>query len=111
MAQGNRKLAAAIERDRAIRLPVIRRASAVALRRNLGELLDEVSHGKVRILITKAGKPVAALIDITAFERLRKLDDEFQQLSGSLADAFAGLGQTRGTKLVERAIKAVRRAM
>jgi antitoxin (DNA-binding transcriptional repressor) of toxin-antitoxin stability system len=31
------------------------------VRQNLGDLLNEVQYGKGRILITKAGKPVAAL--------------------------------------------------
>jgi len=49
---------------------VIRKATAMTLRRNLGELLNDVQCRKGRIVITKGGNPVAALIDIALFERL-----------------------------------------
>lgn len=58
---------------------MIRKATAMTFRRNLGELLNDVQYRKGRIVITKGGNPVAALIDIALFERLRKLDEEFEQ--------------------------------
>jgi prevent-host-death family protein len=81
----------------------------MTVRQNLGDLLNEVQYRKGRIVITKGGKPVAALIDIALFERLRKLDEEFEQLSGDLAKAFAGMGAATGAALVDEAVKAARR--
>ena len=88
---------------------MIREAPAMTVRQNLGELLNEVQYRKGRIVITKGGKPVAALIDIALFERLRRLDEEFEQLSGALVKAFAGAGAAKGAALVNEAVKAVRR--
>ncbi len=88
---------------------MIREAPAMTVRKNLGDLLNEVQYRKGRIVITKGGKPVAALIDVALFERLRKLDEEFEQLSGALAKAFAGIGPAKGTALVDEAVKAARR--
>lgn len=88
---------------------MIREAPAMTVRQNLGELLNEVQCRKGRIVITKGGKPVAALIDVALFERLRKLDEEFEQLSGALAKAFAGTGPAKGGALVDEAVKAARR--
>jgi prevent-host-death family protein len=88
---------------------MIREAPAMTVRQNLGDLLNEVQYRKGRIIITKGGKPVAALIDIALFERLRKLDDEFADLSGALAKAFAGVPEGKGAALVGEAVKAVRR--
>jgi prevent-host-death family protein len=88
---------------------MIREAPAMTVRQNLGDLLNEVQYRKGRIVITKGGKPVAALIDIALFERLRKLDEEFEQASGALAKAFAGVAVPEGSALVDEAVKAARR--
>jgi prevent-host-death family protein len=88
---------------------MIREAPAMTVRQNLGDLLNEVQYRKGRIIITKGGKPVAALIDIALFERLRKLDEEFEQSAAALAKAFAPLGPEKGTALVDEAVKAARR--
>ena len=88
---------------------LIREASAMTVRQNLGGLLNEVQYRKGRIVITKGGKPVAALIDIQLFERLRRLDEEFEELSGTLAKAFTGVGAAKGTMLVDEAVRSARR--
>ena len=88
---------------------MIREAPAMTVRQNLGDLLNEVQYRKGRIVITKGGKPVAALIDIELFERLRRLDEEFGELSGALAKAFASVGAAKGGALVDEAVKAARR--
>lgn len=87
---------------------MIRIAPAMTVRRNLGELLNEVRcrHGKV--LITKAGKPVAALVDIAMFTRLRKLDEEFDRMRADLAQAFTGMTEKAVETLVDEAVKDVR---
>jgi prevent-host-death family protein len=81
----------------------------MTVRQNLGELLNEVQYRRDRILITKAGKPVAALVDIETFERLRKLDEEFERLRTELARAFDNLPETEGVKLVDEAVRATRK--
>ena len=88
---------------------MIREAPAMTVRQNLGDLLNEVQYRKGRIVITKGGKPVAALIDIALFERLRKLDEEFEALSARLAKSFGGMGAAKGAALVDEAVKAARR--
>jgi len=44
----------------------------MTVRQQLGDLLNEVRYRRGRIVIAKAGKPVAALVDIETLERLRK---------------------------------------
>lgn len=78
----------------------------MTVRQNLGEMLNEVQYRQGKILITKAGKPVAALVDVALFERIRKLDEEFDKLSSELAKAFSG---KEVESLVNEAVKAVRR--
>ena len=81
----------------------------MTVRQNLGELLNEVQYRRDRILITKAGKPVAALVDIETFERLRKLDEEFERLRTELARCVEKLPETEGVKLIDQALRAVRK--
>ncbi len=88
---------------------MIREAPAMTVRQKLGDLLNEVRHRKGRIVITKAGKPVAALIDIGLFERLCKMDEEFEQLSGALAKGGAAVKAAKRAALVDEAVKAARR--
>ena len=87
---------------------MIREAPAMTVRQNLGELLNEVQYRHGKIVITKAGRPVAALVDIAMFERLRKLDDEFDRMRKELAQAFAGITDKEVGALVEEAVKKVR---
>ena len=88
---------------------MIREATAMTVRQNLGELLNEVQYRHGKVLITKAGKPVAALVDIALFERIRKLDEEFDQMTADFAKAFAGKGEKEINAVVDEAVKAVRR--
>jgi prevent-host-death family protein len=88
---------------------MIKESTAMTLRQNLGELLNEVQYRRDRILITKAGKPVAALIDIDTFDKIRKLDEEFDRLRAELAQAFAKVPEADGTRLVDDAVRATRK--
>jgi prevent-host-death family protein len=87
---------------------MIREAPAMTVRQNLGDLLSEVQYRKGKVIITKAGKPVAALVDIALFERIRKLDEEFDQMRDELARAFAGVPEKQVEALVDEAVKEAR---
>ena len=87
---------------------MIREAPAMTVRQHLGELLNEVQYRRQRVVITRAGKPVAALVDIGLFERLRRLDEEFEQLRAKLASAFSNHSESEVEALVDEAVKSVR---
>ena len=50
---------------------MISEVSAVKLRQNLGEMLNQVQYRKDSIVINKDGKPVAALVDAELFAKHR----------------------------------------
>ena len=83
---------------------MLREAPAMTVRQNLGELLNEVQYKRDKIIITKAGKPVAALIDIPLFERLREMDQEFERMTGQLRQAFQELPESEIDALLDEAI-------
>ena len=87
---------------------MIKQATAMTVRQHLGDLLNEVRYRRGKIVITKAGKPVAALVDIETFERMRKSDEEFERLRGEISDAFAAQPEEEIRALVDEAVAAAR---
>jgi prevent-host-death family protein len=89
---------------------MLREAPAMTVRQNLGELLNEVQYKHDQIVITKAGKPVAALIDIALFERLRQMDEEFKRMTQHMQQAFHDMQETDVNELLDEAIHHARNA-
>ena len=83
---------------------MLRKAPAMTVRQNLGELLNEVQYKRDQVIITKAGKPVAALIDMPLFERLREMDHEFERMTGELRQAFQAMQGEDVDALLDEAI-------
>jgi len=88
---------------------MIRKAPAMTVRQNLGELLNEIKYRRDSILITKGGKPVAALVDIDLFNKIRLLDREFDRLTGELAAAYKGVDTKTAQDEISAAVKSARR--
>ena len=89
---------------------MIRETSAVTARQNLGDLLNQVQYRNDSVLITKDGKPVAALVDVALFERIRRLRDEFMRLTDALGKAYAGVDPTVAQTEIDEAVRAARKA-
>ena len=89
---------------------MIRESSAVAARQNLGDLLNQVQYRNDSVLITKDGKPVAALVDVALFERIRRLRDEFIRLTNALGGAYVGVDPTVAEAEIAEAVNAARNA-
>lgn len=84
--------------------------SAVAFRQNLGEMLNQVQYRQDHVLISKDGKPVAALVDMKLYERIRRQRSRFDALSERLASGFAGQPMAQGMEEIEAAIRDQRSA-
>ena len=87
---------------------MIRKASAVAFRQNLGEMLNQVQYRHDSILINRDGKPVAALIDARLFERIKRLQARFDGLCERLEAGYADVPETQGMAEIEAAVAATR---
>jgi prevent-host-death family protein len=68
---------------------MVTEVNAVNFRQNLGEMLNQVQYRNDSIVISKDGKPVAALVDAELFARIRKMQDRFDALSRRIAEAYA----------------------
>ncbi len=82
---------------------MITEATAVTLRQNLGDMLNRVQYRRDSIVITKDGKPVAALVDAALFERIRAMQERFDALCDRLAKAYEGVPEDVGMAEIERA--------
>ncbi|MBS0456783.1 MAG: type II toxin-antitoxin system Phd/YefM family antitoxin [Proteobacteria bacterium] len=88
---------------------MITEVSAVNFRQNLGEMLNQVQYRNDSIVITKDGKPVAALVDAELFARIRRLRERFDALSARIARAYADVPATDGLTEIDAVVAAVRK--
>ena len=84
--------------------------SAVAFRQNLGEMLNQVQYRQDHIVISKDCKPVAALVDVKLYERIRRQRSRFEALSERLASGFSALPLSEGMAEIESAVRDQRAA-
>lgn len=88
---------------------MIKEATAMTVRQNLGELLNEIQYRHDQVLITKGGKAVAAMVDVNLFEKIRLLKSEFDRLSTELAQAYTDTDQATAEAEIKKAIAAARK--
>lgn len=83
---------------------MINEVSAVNFRQNLGEMLNQVQYRNDSIVISKDGKPVAALVDAELFARIRRMRERFDALTGRIADAYADVPEAEGLAEIDAAV-------
>ena len=88
---------------------MIRTAPAMTVRQNLGELLNEVQYRGDSVVITKGGKPVAAIVDIALYERIRSMREDFDRMLDALAEAGKKVPASEVDSLVAEAVAQSRR--
>ncbi len=89
---------------------MVTEVSAVAFRQNLGEMLNQVQYRNDTIVVSKDGKPVAALVGAELFARIRAMRDRFDQLSSRVADAYAGISPDQGLAEIDAAVARARKS-
>ena len=87
---------------------MIKKEPVMTLRKNLGEILNGVEYKHDSVIITRAGKSSAAIIDMNLFEKIRKMKNKFEKLTSELQDSFAAISEDEKELLVNEAVKKVR---
>ena len=87
---------------------MITETSAVNFRQNLGEMLNQVQYRRDSVVISKDGKPVAALVDARLFERIRRMQERFDALCKRIEAGFAGVPEADGLAEIDAAVAAER---
>ena len=88
---------------------MIKKATAMTVRQNLGELLNGIQYGNDQVVITKSGKPVAAMVDSALFDKIRLLKHEFNRLTDQLAVAYKSVDESVAQKEIDAAVKKARK--
>lgn len=88
---------------------MIKEATAMTVRQNLGELLNGIQYGNVQVVITKGGKPVAAMVDTALFDKIRLLKREFNRLADELAVAYQHVDENVAQQEIDAAVKQARK--
>jgi len=83
---------------------MVTEVTAVNFRKNLGEMLNQVQYRNDSIIISKDGKPVAALVDAELFARIRRMRDRFDALSARIAEAYAEVPMDEGLAEIDAAV-------
>jgi prevent-host-death family protein len=69
---------------------VLKKISAMKARQNLGQLLNEVSIRGDAYIIERAGKPLAALVDMERFQQLQEDQEAALQAVRNIWKKMAG---------------------
>ena len=88
---------------------MIKEATAMNVRQNLGELLNGIQYGNDQVVITKGGKPVAAMVDNALFDKIRLLKREFNRLTDQLAVAYKSVDESVAQREIDAAVKQARK--
>src|SRR3990167_11417308 len=84
---------------------MITETSAVNFRQNLGEMLNQVQYRHDSVVINKDGKPVAALVDVRLFERIRRMQGRFDALCQRIEAGFASVPEAEGLAEIQAAVE------
>jgi len=88
---------------------MIRQASSMEVRQNFGEIINEVQYKHSSVLVKRGKKPVAAIVNIDLFEKIRSMEKEFDRLVTSLQQAFASVEEEELDQILTEAVKSARK--
>ena len=77
-------------------------------RKNLGEILNGVEYKHDSVVITRAGKASAAIIDMNLFEKIRQMKNRFEILTSELQKSFSDITEHEQEILINKAVMEVR---
>lgn len=87
---------------------MLKKISAMKARQNLGQILNEVSLRGDAYIIERAGKPLAALVDLERFQQLQEDRDAALQAVGNIWKKMQGAEAQEIQGVLEKAIRAAR---
>ena len=73
---------------------MIKEATAMTVRQNLGELLNGIQYDHDQVVITKWGRVIAAMVDAPLFDKICLMRREFNCLTDELAVAYKEIDES-----------------
>jgi prevent-host-death family protein len=87
---------------------MVTETNAVHFRKNLGEMLNQVQYRHDSILINKDGKPVAALVDVGLFARIRKMESRLEALCKRIESGYSEIPESSGMDEIDQVVASER---
>ncbi|MFA5109812.1 MAG: type II toxin-antitoxin system Phd/YefM family antitoxin [Desulfobaccales bacterium] len=87
---------------------MLKKISAMKARQNLGQLLNEVSIRGDAYIIERAGKPLAALVDMERFQQLQEDQGSALQALQKVWEKMAGADPQEIQEAIEEAVRTTR---
>ena len=81
----------------------------MTVRQNLGEPLNGIQYGNDQVVVTKGGKPVAAMVDNARLDNIRLLKREFNRLTDQLAVAYKSVDESVAQQEIDAAVEQARK--
>jgi prevent-host-death family protein len=91
-------------------MAMLKKISAMKARQNLGQLLNEVSIRGDSYIIERAGKPLAALVDMKRFQQLQEDQDAALKVLQKFWGKMKGADNQEIGDSIEEALRMVRKA-
>ena len=89
-------------------MEVLKKISAMKARQNLGQLLNEVSIRGDSYIIERAGKPLAALVDMERFQQLQEDRDAALQAVRNIWQKMQAADAQEVQEAIKEAVGSVR---
>jgi len=83
---------------------MIREMSLGDVRKNFGDIINEVRYRHDSVLLQKNGKSIAALVDIELFDKLKSLKAQFSNLTNELAHTYDNVSLNEAEDEIQEAL-------
>lgn len=88
--------------DNALALSNVEAVAAESAGEPFGAVIDHAAHDKARVLLTRDGKPVAAIVPIEDYEALEAIEDAYDaKLAGEAIAAWEAAGRAPGIPMAD----------
>jgi prevent-host-death family protein len=88
--------------DNALALSNVDAVAAESAGEPFGAVIDHAAHDKARVLLTRDGKPVAAIVPIEDYEALEAIEDAYDaKLAGEAIAAWEAAGLPPGIPMAD----------
>jgi prevent-host-death family protein len=89
---------------------MLKKISAIKVRQNLGQVMNEVALKEDEYIVERAGKPLVAIIPIDQYQRLRGEREDFFRMVGEIQQEAVRPDRKIIDLEIEEAVKAYRKA-
>ncbi len=87
---------------------MLKRVSAIKVRQNLGEVMNEVVMKSDEYIVERAGKPLVAIIPVEKYLSMKKEREEFFRMYDELQAEIVREEKEGADRDIEEALKAAR---